>query len=365
MQLHSVPSHWVRHPTPLHWVQQTFLLLYTGVNHNMLITAISWYVIFASYNLHCHCNTCMSSEYRRSPLKALLNTYGTPHKTQCIATRCKSPDIENIPTTEDSSPLDLVPQEFPMPEGDNDSSDEYSEKKSDTCHSLARLLEQFHQLRDLTASLKSTALQSTPIADLLQFTDKLQSQSTEEAVHKTMQAYTDTLHATQRKSNLTTTMLQDIPTFDSQDSSKLEDWFMNIETTADILTENHTCLAEAKSCALTCTLICKATQTGKGWDDIEGILRLKLCNANIHTYTSHFMEIQQKDNEALAAYIHHFKTAANPSTFDNDTVAICIFAKKLQDAPLLHLKYMRTPQLWLESSDLLRNSVQNTNWQLH
>ena len=46
--------------------------------------------------------------------------------------------------------------------------------------------------------------------------------SSEELVHKTMQAYTDTLHATQRESNLTKVMLQDIPTFDGQDSSKLE-----------------------------------------------------------------------------------------------------------------------------------------------
>ena len=56
----------------------------------------------------------------------------------------------------------------------------------------------------------------------------------------------DTLYATQRKSNLTTTMLKDIPTFDRQDSLKLEDKFMDIETAADILTESHTCVAEAK-----------------------------------------------------------------------------------------------------------------------
>ena len=72
-------------------------------------------------------------------------------------------------------------------------------------------------------------------------------QPSEEPVYKTMQAYTDTLHATQRESNITTTMLQDIPTFDGQDSSKLEDWFMDIATTADILIESHMCLAEAKS----------------------------------------------------------------------------------------------------------------------
>ena len=53
-----------------------------------------------------------------------------------------------------------------------------------------------------------------------------------------------TLCTTQGESNLTTTMLQDIPTFGGQDSSKLEDWFMDIETTTDILTESHTHLAK-------------------------------------------------------------------------------------------------------------------------
>ena len=104
---------------------------------------------------------------------------------------------------------------------------------------------------------------------------------------------------------------------------------MDIGTATDILTESPTCLAEAKSTSLIHMLIHEATQTGKCWDEIKCILRLKLCNANIHTYTSHFMETQQKDSETLAAYIHHFKTAAKQCAFDNDTVAICIFAKGL------------------------------------
>ena len=62
------------------------------------------------------------------------------------------------------------------------------------------------------------------------------------------------------------------------------------------------------------------------------ILQLKLCKANIYTYTSCFMEIQQKDNETLAAYVHCLKTAAKECSFDNDTVVIHIFVKVLQDA---------------------------------
>ena len=79
-------------------------------------------------------------------------------------------------------------------------------------------------------------------------------------MHTTMQAYTDTLHATQREANITMTLLQDITMFSGQDSSKLEDWFMDVETATDILTKRHTYLAEAKSHGLTHTLIHEATQ---------------------------------------------------------------------------------------------------------
>ena len=164
-----------------------------------------------------------------------------------------------------------------------------------------------------------------------------------------MQAYMDTQHATQRESNLATTMLQNIPTFNVQESSKLEDWSMDIETAADMLTESYTCLAKAKSCGLTHTLICKATKAVKCWDEMKGILRLKLCNPNIHTCTSRFMEIQQKDIESLAAYIHHFKTAAKQCAFDNDTAAINSFVKGLRDGPTIASKiYDKDPKYLAE-----------------
>ena len=73
----------------------------------------------------------------------------------------------------------------------------------------------------------------------------------EEPVHKTMHAYADTLHVTQRGANLITTMLQDNLMLEGQNSSKLEDWLIGIGTAADILTENHTHPAEAKSCGIT------------------------------------------------------------------------------------------------------------------
>ena len=128
---------------------------------------------FASYNLHCHSNRHISQDCRKSPMKGLLNTCGMCHKTHTMTTRCGSYDIEEVPATQDSSPLDLMPQEDTMPKWDNESSDKYCEE-TDICHSLAELLEQLQQMKDQFASLKFTTLQSTPIAELMQLIDKLQ-----------------------------------------------------------------------------------------------------------------------------------------------------------------------------------------------
>ena len=93
---------------------------------------------------------------------------------------------------------------------------------------------------------------------------------------------------------------------------------MDIEIAADLTAESRTKLAEAKSKGLTCTLIMEAITSGKSWDDIKDFLQLKICNSDIHTSISHFMEIQQK-KESLAAYIHHLKTEAKRGNFTNNT----------------------------------------------
>ena len=85
---------------------------------------------------------------------------------------------------------------------------------------------------------------------------------------------------------------------------------MDIETAADLTTESRTKLAQAKSKGLTCTLITEAITSGKSWDDTKDILQLKICNSDIHTSISCFMEIEQKEKECLATYIHHFKREA-------------------------------------------------------
>ena len=84
---------------------------------------------------------------------------------------------------------------------------------------------------------------------------------------------------------------------------------MDIETVTDLTSESRTKLSQTKSKGLTCTLITEAITSRKSWDDIKDLLQLKICNYDIHTSISHFMEIQQKEKESLTTYMHHFKRA--------------------------------------------------------
>ena len=105
--------------------------------------------------------------------------------------------------------------------------------------------------------------------------------------------YTNTLCTTQKQSNLTNSLLQDIAVFNEQNSTKLEEWLTDIETAADLINESRAKLAKAKLRGLTCTLVTETINLDKSLDEIKDLLWLKLCNADTHTYTSHFMEIQQ------------------------------------------------------------------------
>ena len=98
------------------------------------------------------------------------------------------------------------------------------------------------------------------------------------------------------------TLIQDISIFNGNDSTQLDDWLVDIETAADLSAESRTKLAQAKSKGLTHTLITEALNLGKCWDDVKDILCLKLCNSDIYTFVSCFMEIQQKEKESLATY---------------------------------------------------------------
>ena len=94
----------------------------------------------------------------------------------------------------------------------------------------------------------------------------------------------------------------------------------------------------------------KPINSDKSWDEIKDLLQLKLCNTNIHTYTSCFMELQQQEKESLAAYVHRFKTEAKRCNFTNDSTTIRIFIKELKNAhSLATCIYEKGPQMLTEA----------------
>ena len=143
-----------------------------------------------------------------------------------------------------------------------------------------------------------------------------------EPIEEVLQQYTNTLCTVQKKTSFVNTLLQDIAIFNGNHSSQLEDRFIDIETASDLTGKSRTKLAQAKSKGLICTLISEALSSSKTWDEIKDTLHLKICNLDIHTSVSCFMDIQQNEKESLAAYIHHFKREANRCNFNNNAAMI-------------------------------------------
>ena len=156
-----------------------------------------------------------------------------------------------------------------------------------------------------------------------------------EPIGEVLNKYTDTLCNAQKKTSLESSLLQDITILNGNDSLQLEDWLTDIETSSDLMGESRTKLAQAKLKWFVRTLISKALISNKMWEDIKNSLCLKNCNLNIHMSIIHLVEIQQKEKESLAAYIHHFKREASRCKFNNDAATIIIFIKGLRNVHTL------------------------------
>ena len=83
----------------------------------------------------------------------------------------------------------------------------------------------------------------------------------------------------QKKTSLESSLLQDIPTLNGQDSSQVEDWLTDIETASELMGESRTKLAQAKSRGLVRTLILEALTLQKTWAEIKDYLCLKICSS--------------------------------------------------------------------------------------
>ena len=91
-------------------------------------------------------------------------------------------------------------------------------------------------------------------------------------------------------------------------------------------------------------LISEALSFDKSRDEIKDLLCLKICNSDIHMSVSHFMGIQQKEKESLAAYMHRFKRETNICNFDNNAATIQIFITGLNANTLATCIYEKGPQ---------------------
>ena len=273
-----------------------------------------------------------------SPIKKLLNkldsihSYINYHKMHAMATcfsgigdapveNPKNQETDNV-SEDESQDEDLIRQVLT----ETANIKQFVEEKYNEPREAIHEIEQ--RLNDLTLALRR---QNTPIENVLD-------------------RYTETLCTAQKKTSLESSLLQDIPILNGQDSSQLEDWLMDIETASELTNKSRTKLAQAKSRGLVRTLITKALIAQKSWDEIKDSLHLKISNADIHTSISQFMDIQQTDKESLATYVHRFKWEANRCKFNNDAATIRIFLKGLKNAHTIATKvYEKGPQTLAEA----------------
>ena len=80
-----------------------------------------------------------------------------------------------------------------------------------------------------------------------------------EVVHQ----YTDTLCTTQKQTHVTTSLLHDIAIFNGHYSTKLGEWLIDLETTANLTNESQAKLGKAKLRGLTHTLVMETINSEK------------------------------------------------------------------------------------------------------
>ena len=266
------------------------------------------------------------------PIKTLFHilgnsyqTYINFHKTHTMATHYGGIGITSVHN----------PESHDM---DSDSQDNYQEDVNDLGyikHSIPVELKHLNcKMEQLGQTVKDK--DNDPMDAIRHLEQKLNQLAITlcpptEPIGEVLNKYTNSLCNAQKKMSLESSLLQDIPILNGNDSSQLEDWMKDIETASELTGESRTKLAQAKSRGQVRTLISEALTLNKTWEDIKDSLRLKICNSDIHMSIScFFMEIQQREKESLAAYIHCFKRKASRCKFNNDATTIRIFIKGLK-----------------------------------
>ena len=175
-------------------------------------------------------------------LESSIQTYINYHKTHAMTTHygeMGDTSMEN-PESQDV---------------DSDSQENYQEENIISLQHFTHEMERLRQtVEDKDNDPMDAIQQLEQKLNQLAITLHPPSEPTEEVLDK----YTDTFCNAQKKTSLESSLLQDIPTLNGNDSSQLEDWLMDIETASELLGESRTKLAQAKSRGLVRTLILEA-----------------------------------------------------------------------------------------------------------
>ena len=151
-----------------------------------------------------------------------------------------------------------------------------------------------------------------------------------------------THNCSNQRHQLSISVLNDIDTFDGKQGHKLDNWLADVENVAAIVEEDEVVVAKGKARGLARDLI--REHESQPWHHIKEQPCNLLNNTSICTYTSRFMEIQQKDSETLTAYIHRFKKEAKHCDFNSHPAKIRIFLKGLINSSRITLSvYKKGP----------------------
>ena len=151
-----------------------------------------------------------------------------------------------------------------------------------------------------------------------------------------------THNCSNQRHQLSISVLNDIDTFDGKQGHKLDNWLADVENAAAIVEEDEVVVAKGKARRLARDLI--REHESQPWHHIKEQPCNLLNNTSICTYTSRFMEIQQKDSETLTAYIHRFKKEAKHCDFNSHPAKIRIFLKGLINSSRITLSvYKKGP----------------------
>ena len=283
-----------------------------------------------------------------SPLKTVLNnlggsyqTYVNTYKTHAMATchRGAGQPLDRDPNLHEQGTDILSDHPEDMDNFENVEHDNHT-----TLKTLARDLDDLRHRVETGQDQPMEAINCLE-CEIHRLSLVFQPSAPLKSLDDVLQQYTETLCSAPKQTTFANTLIQDIPTFNGSDSTQLEDWLVDIETAANLTEESRTKLAQTKSKGLTYTLLTEALTSGKCWEEIKDLLCLKICNSDIHTSVSCFMDIQQKDKESLATYIHRFERETERCNFTNNVATIRIFVKGLKKThTLAACVYEKGPQ---------------------